>query len=298
MSQLTAQHAEAITTACREASSEIAAGLSRTFEQPFEVSVGELAPLQLKALPTGCQWPGLLVTGQVGTQGVALLLSEATGLLPGWYAEPDVTGRSKLDTLAQELTTLTLPSDVTADRPTARRVARLDEALAAGQPAADAQVLSLNLTADGKSTSLYLVWPLANIDAMYPAAAPQAETTSQSATPAAGTVGANVAATPGAIDYSDLSQVPPYTKNLLRIRLPVQVTLASKRQPISRILDLGPGVIIQFSKSCEEMLALEVAGQPIAEGEPVKVGDKFGLRITSVTVPKEHFKAIGKKRTG
>ncbi|MBS0207636.1 MAG: FliM/FliN family flagellar motor switch protein [Planctomycetes bacterium] len=126
---------------------------------------------------------------------------------------------------------------------------------------------------------------------MYPVAAPQPTA------PAAGTVGANVAAAPAAIDYSDLNQVPPYTKNLLRIRLPVQVTLASKRQPISRILDLGPGVIIQFSKSCEEMLALEVAGQPIAEGEPVKVGDKFGLRITSVTVPKEHFKAIGKKRT-
>jgi flagellar motor switch protein FliN/FliY len=88
--------------------------------------------------------------------------------------------------------------------------------------------------------------------------------------------------------------LPPFTQNLLRIKVPVMVTLAHKKQPVSAIVDLAPGAIIQFSKSCEEMLELEVAGQRAAQGECVKVGDKFGLRITSMILPDERFTTIRK----
>ena len=67
------------------------------------------------------------------------------------------------------------------------------------------------------------------------------------------------------------------------------VTLAETKQPIGRIVELGPGTIIQFDKSCEEMLSLQVGGQPVAEGEAVKVGDKFGIRLTSLKLPGERF---------
>jgi flagellar motor switch protein FliN/FliY len=83
--------------------------------------------------------------------------------------------------------------------------------------------------------------------------------------------------------------LPPFTCNLLRVKVPVMVTLARKRQPVKSILELVPGSIIQFSKSCEEMLDLEISGHPAAVGECVKVGDKFGLRITSMIVPEEKF---------
>ena len=66
--------------------------------------------------------------------------------------------------------------------------------------------------------------------------------------------------------------------------------LASKKQPVSKIVELAPGAIIQFNKSCDEMLDLEVSGLRIAEGECVKVGDKFGLRITSIILPEERQK--------
>ncbi len=91
----------------------------------------------------------------------------------------------------------------------------------------------------------------------------------------------------------DSRALPPYTQNLLRIKLPVMVTLAHKKQPIRSIIELVPGAIIQFSKSCEEMLDLEVGGEPVALGECVKVGDKFGLRVTSVVLPDERFKPVG-----
>jgi flagellar motor switch protein FliN/FliY len=88
--------------------------------------------------------------------------------------------------------------------------------------------------------------------------------------------------------------LPGYTKSLLRIRVPVVVTLAEKKQQLERILELGPGMIVHFDKSCDEMLGLEVNNRRIAEGEVVKVGDKFGLRITNLVLPGEHFAAVGK----
>ena len=90
--------------------------------------------------------------------------------------------------------------------------------------------------------------------------------------------------------------LPVYTRSLLRIRVPVVVTLARKRQPLERIVELGPGAMIQFDKSCEEMLELAVGDRTIAVGEAVKVGDKFGLRIHSMILPDERFQAVTPKK--
>lgn len=89
-----------------------------------------------------------------------------------------------------------------------------------------------------------------------------------------------------------LDALPPYTRSLLKVRVPLMVTLATKKQPVSRILELGPGSIIQFDKSCEELLDVELNGRRIAQGEPVKVGDKFGIRLAAVTLPGERFKPV------
>jgi flagellar motor switch protein FliN len=87
---------------------------------------------------------------------------------------------------------------------------------------------------------------------------------------------------------------PDYTKSLLRIQVPVVVTLAEKRQQLGRVLELGPGMIIQFDKSCDEMLDLEVGSRKIAQGEVVKVGDKFGLKVSNIILPGERFLAMKK----
>jgi flagellar motor switch/type III secretory pathway protein FliN len=72
------------------------------------------------------------------------------------------------------------------------------------------------------------------------------------------------------------------------------VTLAQKRQPLGRVIELSPGAILQFDKSCEEMLELFVGDRQIACGEAVKVGDKFGLRVTSITPPDERYYPLGR----
>jgi flagellar motor switch protein FliN/FliY len=99
--------------------------------------------------------------------------------------------------------------------------------------------------------------------------------------------------TPGSISNprcrSGKREFLPYTRSLLRIRIPIVVTLAQKKQPLGRILEIGPGQILQFDKSCEETLDLEVGNCKIASGEAVKVGDKFGLRVVSIVPPDERF---------
>jgi flagellar motor switch protein FliN len=85
---------------------------------------------------------------------------------------------------------------------------------------------------------------------------------------------------------------PPYTRSLLKIEVPVTVTLAERRFAVEEILSLGPGSILQFDKGCDEALDLEVGNRRVAQGEAVKVGDKFGLRVTAVVLPEERFEPI------
>ncbi len=114
---------------------------------------------------------------------------------------------------------------------------------------------------------------------------------SPGAQPSVGTRGNGTAtrlsATPITID-----DLPPYSRSLLRIPVPVVVTLAQKRQALTRITELGPGAIIQFDKSCEKTLELDVGGRAVAVGDAVKVGDKIGLRITSMILPGERFETV------
>ncbi len=93
-----------------------------------------------------------------------------------------------------------------------------------------------------------------------------------------------------------LRQLPVYARSLLKIKVPVVVTLARAKQPVSRIIELGPGSLIQFDKPCDEALSLEVGNQPVAVGEAVKVGDKFGLRVSSMILPDERFLAVRGKQ--
>jgi flagellar motor switch protein FliN len=81
---------------------------------------------------------------------------------------------------------------------------------------------------------------------------------------------------------AELDQLPAYSRGLLQILVPVRVTLASQRKSIQEIIELGPGSIVKFDKTCDEPLELCVGDRPVAQGEVVKVGDKFGLKISGL----------------
>jgi flagellar motor switch protein FliN len=73
-----------------------------------------------------------------------------------------------------------------------------------------------------------------------------------------------------------------YSRSVLRIQVPVHVILASQRISIQEILELGPGSIVKFGKTCGEPLDVSAGGRTIAQGEVIKVGDKFGVRISGL----------------
>lgn len=77
----------------------------------------------------------------------------------------------------------------------------------------------------------------------------------------------------------------PYHDRLLKIKTPVTVTLAERKELLRNILSLVPGSMLTFDTHCDQPLRLSAGGHPIATGETVKIGDKFGIRIREIGVP-------------
>jgi flagellar motor switch/type III secretory pathway protein FliN len=283
-----------VLAACNAGAEEAAGALSRTLDAQISVTVGESGTLSPDALPDELKGPGLAVIFTLGATGAALVLPESTSLVPSWCAAPDPTGQSKLATVAQELGMTFLPEAFMPDDSKTVFVKNLAESLVRGGLAAGAASVSLNLaTADGKQGVARLVWPLAKpAEVADPApveppkaAAPAAPPKPAAAKPSPQLKPAAVPARPHVYEEG----LPGYTKSLLKIKVPVIVTLAEKKQPLGRIVEMGPGMIIQFEKSCEELLQLEVGDLKIAAGEAIKVGDKFGIRVSNIILPEERF---------
>jgi flagellar motor switch protein FliN/FliY len=286
MADLTAEIAAEVVAACRAGADEIGASLSRALDSPLMgITIGAAVTYDAAQPPEGFDGPGLAIVLQFGEVGAAAFLPESSGLLPEWYANPDPTGRSKLSTLAQELGMLLVPASLMVDEFHAVRITDLSETLAKADRAADAAMVPLGLKSDARQGQLSLIWPLAKPgELLVQPTEPAAESK-----PADTVHRTDTLAQP---EDFDISQLSPYTQSLFKIKVPVSVNLASHKQSVQEIIEMVPGSIIKFDKSCDELLELVVGDQTIAEGEVVKVGDKFGLRVQHMIRPQERFIAI------
>lgn len=283
--------ADQVLAACQGRVAEIGAAWSKLVGGAVTVAVGDSTTFNLLSPPAGLDGPGLLVLLTTGTSAALVILPEESGLLPSWYGQPTTGGQEVLSTLAKELGLLVLPDPFTPENFEAARVANLGEALLRGGVAAGAALLPLSLTTEsGKEAAASLIWP-----ATRPAEILLNEPPRKPPNPMPAAAAAAAHSPQPTPETIGVDALPGYARSLLRIKVPVIVTLAAKKQPIGRIVELGTGSIIQFDKSCEEMLALHVADQAVAEGEAVKVGDKFGIRVTSLVVPGERFKSVRKR---
>lgn len=294
MGKLTPELIADVLALCEAEAGEIAAALGRALDTSLQLTVGPPATLDLKSLPEGYDGPGLVVVLKIESQGALFLLPESCGFLPSWYAAPDPTGQSKLTTLAQELGMLLIPQTLVVEDFRAGRVESLREAIQRAEISEGAA--SIYLAVSGAKTAqgvAMLVWPAMQPDRALAEKTPSSPKSSPLGPekPVRPSPLKSPFSSPRAISLRDL---PPYSKTLLRVRIPVAVTLARKKHPLGKILDLGPGAIIHFEKSCEELLELEAAGRPIALGEAVKVGEKFGLRILKMCLPEERILPVKK----
>jgi len=67
---------------------------------------------------------------------------------------------------------------------------------------------------------------------------------------------------------------------VLHLPLPASVVLASKPARLKDVLALRVGEIVEFPRRADDPLELRVSGRAVAEGAAVKIGDRFGLRVT------------------
>ncbi|UCC43418.1 MAG: flagellar motor switch protein FliN [Candidatus Zixiibacteriota bacterium] len=79
---------------------------------------------------------------------------------------------------------------------------------------------------------------------------------------------------------------------LMDVDLPVSIELGRTKMPISDILALGPGSVVELNKLAGEPVDLLINYKVVARGEVVVVDENFGLRITQLMTPEERLKAL------
>jgi flagellar motor switch/type III secretory pathway protein FliN len=228
--------------------------------------------------------PGLVAAWVVDELAGVLLVPEGQ-VLPAGFRTPTAEQHARLHAAAAAFAKVLLPGGAEPER---THLSVLDDLTQVASHCGEGvQMTRVTIASGDQSSPAWIFWPLP-VEHL-----PEAELEAAGSKPA---LRESSAAREPVGDFEmGLAQLPNYTRSLLKIEVPVVVTLATKRDALQTILQLGLGTILQFDKGCDETLDLEVAGHRIAEGEPVKVGDKFGLRITAVALPAERFEPIGKK---
>lgn len=317
MSILGPEIAQSIRATCDAHVAESAAALARAFHASFDVQVGQMDAFA-GTVPTSLNGPGLGVLFLVGEQGVLLFIPEQGGWLPDDYLAPGALDDARYQSLAVDLGAVLLPETAMPTESRCLKIAGLEQCLRDAQLADEAKSISLKITCDGGITDACLIWPLVAPQQLA-SSQPSGAARSPKADAAAGSVDANAplakhpahATNPKAASgpqtgfanspqqlfrYRDLEDglrlLPDYARSLLKIPVGVVVVLAETKKTVAKIREICPGMIIQFGKGCDEMLQLEVGGCPIAIGEAVKVGDKFGLRLTAMSMPRPRFQSV------
>ena len=80
---------------------------------------------------------------------------------------------------------------------------------------------------------------------------------------------------------------------ILSMRVPVIIKIVDKQLTMGNILKLSIGSMIQFDKDAYQLIELMVNNRTIGLGQPVKIGEKFGLRISQLGQITELIESLG-----
>ena len=76
---------------------------------------------------------------------------------------------------------------------------------------------------------------------------------------------------------------------IMDIPLEVTVRLGRAKLPISDLLKLGGGSVVELDRAAGEPLDVLVNNKLVARGEAVVINDKFGVRLTEIVAPTERI---------
>ena len=87
--------------------------------------------------------------------------------------------------------------------------------------------------------------------------------------------------------------MPTDLQTILKLTVPVIVQVGHRSMLMDDVLALGPGAILELDKPADNDLDLLVNNKTIGTGEAVKVGENFGIRITSIGTTQQRVEALG-----
>ena len=80
---------------------------------------------------------------------------------------------------------------------------------------------------------------------------------------------------------------------ILAMKIPVIVKITEKRMAMEKILKLSIGSMIQFDKDAYQHIDLMINNTTVGFGQPVKVGENFGLKVVQIGDIAETIKSLG-----
>jgi flagellar motor switch/type III secretory pathway protein FliN len=295
-------------------SEEASSSFQRTFDVVVKIEAGSGGDYRVDTFASKLAGNGLALLFTSVGKGIVVLIPNSTGLVPTWCNNPDATGKSKLSTFAQEWGMNLVPEAFLPDDYKAAVINDMGRAVVRGGIDISAAYLELNLTkADGNIVVIYMIWALDSPSEFFKEESSSTESVAipdlpkfDSHKPPLLDAGVPNFESFGGSEFSEavgkhvaIDDLPGYSRSLLKVKVPVAAVLATARKPIKSILELGVGSVIQFDKSCDELLDVEV-GQKVTIGsaEAVKVGDKFGFRIHTMVLPDERFRTVEIRKEG
>jgi len=70
--------------------------------------------------------------------------------------------------------------------------------------------------------------------------------------------------------------------NVLQLPVTATVVLAEKSVRLQDVLSLKAGDVMEFAQAADGPLSVRVAGRTVAEGSAVRIGERFGVKVTSL----------------
>jgi flagellar motor switch protein FliN/FliY len=99
-------------------------------------------------------------------------------------------------------------------------------------------------------------------------------------------------ADPGQQDSDRDSIQDAHLEVILDVPLTLSLEIGRTRITIRELLQLSPGSVVKLDRGAGDPLDVMVNGCLIAKGEVVVVGQRFGIRITSVVSPEDRIKTL------
>lgn len=85
---------------------------------------------------------------------------------------------------------------------------------------------------------------------------------------------------------------PRDVKTIMKLRVPVIARIGSRRMSLGEVLNLNPGSLVELPQAADRPLDLMVNNCQIGCGDPVKVGEKFGIRVAGIGNAADRIRAL------